>query len=337
MSRETNEWLNTNILIGYTEKRGSAWWADGTSENNHFPGAVPLERVEGLFSVPATSEPVYVQREMHGGAEDGQLKFIHLPDRQAVVTGETVHGIFKESYVIHQYNEWLTTNVSNILDDTLQIGSAGLLQNGGVAWVSVEVPENIITPEGVEFRPHLFAATSLNGTLSTTYKRVVTNVVCDNTMGMALSENGQQIKIKHSRYSALRLSEARDALNIIHTVAEDFAAEVKTLSELSVSDAQWDAFLASVNPIPEEKGQGKTMAENKREELTRLYRHDNRVAPWQGTGWGVLQAINTYDHWSATVRGKSREERNMTAAVMGGFDKLDGGTLKTLDRVLAAA
>jgi Domain of unknown function (DUF932) len=57
----------------------------------------------------------------------------------------------------------------------------------------------------------------------------VTNVVCDNTRDLALSEKGQQYKVKHSRHSVARLGEAREAPAIIHTLADEFAAEVAQL------------------------------------------------------------------------------------------------------------
>ena len=50
MSRETIEWLNQNTLIGYTDKRGTAWHAV-KGYDNHYAGAVPLEDVrKRLFS-----------------------------------------------------------------------------------------------------------------------------------------------------------------------------------------------------------------------------------------------------------------------------------------------
>lgn len=338
MSRETMEWLNTNTLIGFTEKRGNAWHyrasAQGT-ESNHYPGAIPVSDVERrLFHWTAESQPLYVI------ASDPDMcgAMIQVPDRQAIVRSDTsdVLGIFKSGYEIHQYRAWLVDTVSTILDDDLSIGSAGLLRNGAQAWVSVEVPENIVTPEGVEFRPNLLACTSHDGSLATTYKRVVTNVVCDNTMAAGLGEAGQQLKIKHSRYSKLRMSEARDALAIVHTIAEDFAAEVASLTRIDVSDKAWRAFVDAHAPLPEKQGRSFTMAEREREELTRLWNHDSRVSPWRGTAYGVVQAVNTYAHHFGTVRGATRPERNMVRAVSGGVDTLDASTLTTLRRVLAS-
>jgi hypothetical protein len=98
-------------------------------------------------------------------------------------------GIDTDEYEIRQFSDWLLDNVSAILDDGLAIGSAGLLRERKKAWVSVEMPDNIITPEGVEFRPNLLACSSHDAGLKTRYKRVVTNVVCDNTMTAGLRED----------------------------------------------------------------------------------------------------------------------------------------------------
>src|SRR6478672_10630515 len=146
-----------------------------------------------------------------------------------------VMGVFSTGYVRHQYDEWLLTTVGNILDDTLSISSAGLLRAGAVAWVEVSVPETITTPEGFPFRPNLLATTSFDGSIATTFKRTVTATVCDNTRDLALAEHGQQYKVKHSRHSHARLGEARDALAMIHSLADDFAREVAQLSATTVT------------------------------------------------------------------------------------------------------
>jgi phage/plasmid-like protein (TIGR03299 family) len=334
MSKETLEWLNANTLIGFTAKRGTAWHYRSdlqAAEPNHYPGPVPVQDVKRrLFGWEALSSPVYVESPVTGG-------IVAVPRRQAIVRSDNGHvmGIFTDDYQPHPYVEWLINTIATLLDADLSIGSAGLLKGGAVAWVSVEVPDNITTPEGVEFRPHLFGATSFDGSLSTTFKRAVTNIVCDNTMAAGLAEAGQQIKIKHSRHSKLRLAEARDALNIVYEIADDFAAEVTRLCQLTVRENEWAAFLDAHAPLPEERGRARTMAENKRESLSRLWRHDNRVAPWRGTAWGVVQAIKTYAHHEQIVRGAVRAERNMLRAVTGGIDDLDQATLHTLSTVRA--
>jgi phage/plasmid-like protein (TIGR03299 family) len=202
----------------------------------------------------------------------------------------------------------------------------------------VEVPDSFTTPEGVEFRPNLLATTSFDGSLATTYKRVVTNVVCDNTMAAGLAESGQTYRVKHSKYSDLKALEARDALQLVHTIAADFADQVAQLTATKVSDQEWSRFLAEI--IPNERdGQemtkrARTIAEKKRMEMTTLWTQDVRVAPWKNTAFGVLQAVNTHAHHLQTVRGAGRAERNMLRTVAGDFDTLDIATLDTLHAVL---
>lgn len=336
MSRETMTWLNQNTLIGHTDKRGHAWHyrADAQGdEPNHYTGAVPIEDVRRrLFHWQAVAGPLTTTIL----TEDGVLT-CEDPDKQVIVRPDTgtIFGVFSKGYKIHQYDEWLLNNVSTILDDDLTIGSAGLLKGGAVAWVSVEVPDTLTTPEGVDFRPNLLACTSCDGSLATTYQRIVTAVVCDNTLSVGLSEKGQRVKVKHSSKSLTRIGEARDALAIVHSIADDFQAQVKELCETTVTDKQWAAFLDAHAPMPEEKGRGMTMMEAKRAELSRLWNHDERAATWKGTAFGVLQAVNTYTHHLAQVKGTSRVERNQLRAVKGEVDALDRGTIETLTKVLA--
>jgi len=231
--------------------------------------------------------------------------------------------------------------VANILDDDLTISSAGLLKQGAVAWVEVSVPTSVQTPEGVEFRPNLLATTSFDGSIATTFKRTITATVCDNTRDLALGEAGQELKVKHSRHSRLRLTEAKDALAIIHTVSDAFAAEVSQLCAIEVSDAQWRRFVDISTPTVDGRtgetlqGRALTSALRKRDALERLYTRDHRVSPWAGTAYGVIQAVNTHEHHEGVVRGATRPERNMLKTVRGDFADCDRATWRSLEKVLA--
>lgn len=327
MSRETSAWLNQNVLIGFTDKRGKAWHyraSDQGVEPNHYPGPIPVADVKRrLFDWTAEPEPIVVRGKV-------------VPNQIAITASDNdeVLGIHRAGYGIHQYHDWLVDRVSFMIDDTLQVGSAGLLRGRSQAWVSIEVPDTITTPEGVAFRPNLIACTSHDGSLKTRYKRVVTNVVCDNTMAVGLSEVGQEIAYRHGKKDTFNLISAREALAIVHTTSEDFAAQVAALCRTDVSDRAWRAFLDAHVPITDTK-QGRALAERKRGELTRLWVSDHRVSPWRGTAWGVVQAVNTHEHHYKTVRNVSRPERNMSRVVDDSVRKLDDTTLAELTRVLA--
>jgi phage/plasmid-like protein (TIGR03299 family) len=336
MSQETLEWLNLYTLIGYTEKRGNNAWhyrreLQGT-ESNHYVGPVPVDDVlRRLFNFTVVETPLFVRRESG--------EYVQIPDRKAMMRDDNniVLGLFKGGYQGHQYSEWLLENIATILDDDLGIGSAGLLRQGGQAWVSVEVPENIVTPEGVEFRPNLLATTSFDGTIATTYKRVRTDVVCDNTREMALGESGQQFKVKHTRYSGYRIHDAREALAIVHTMTQEFSDEIANLTAWKVSDDEFLRHLQIMVPVNDELSKvAMTKAENKRAELIQLYYNDERVAPWKGTAYGVSAAYNTWRQHMGTVRkGVPRHVRNMENLVNGKTGTEDANVIEVLASVTA--
>lgn len=337
MSKETSQWLNTQTLIGMTEHRGMAWHyraEDQGAESNHYPEAIPVDDVlRRLFNFQVIESPLYIPNG-HGG-------FSEVPGRKAMIADDNRHvmGVFKAGYLGHQYPEWLLDGPANLIDQSkgdLGIGSAGLLKNRAVAWVSVEVPDSLSTPEGIDFRPNLLACTSFDGSMATTYKRVVTAVVCDNTLSAGLSEGGQVFRIKHSSGSAVKLAEAREALNIIHTAAEDFALAVKNLAAWKVNTREFDLVLDAMVPVPEipagkNASAATTRAMNKHDELRRLYSHDLRVSPWKGTALGVLQMFNTYEHHVASRKGDAhRAQINMLRAVDGTTAAADALVLSTL-------
>jgi phage/plasmid-like protein (TIGR03299 family) len=341
MSAETSEWLNTKTLIGYTEKRGNAWHyreEHQGAESNHYPQAIPVPDVlRRLFDFEVVERPLYIP--------DGNGGFSEVPGRKAMVTDDTneVMGVFKGGYLGHQYPEWLLDGPANLISTSkgdLGIGSAGLLKNRAVAWVSIEVPDTITTPEGIDFRPNLLACTSFDGSMATTYKRVVTAVVCDNTLAAGLSEGGQVFRIKHSSGSGVKLAEARQALAIIHTVADEFAKEVARLATWKVATREFDLLLDAMVPVPEipagkTSSRGYTLATTKQDELRKLYNNDVRVTPWKGTALGVLQAFNTYEHHVANRRGGAhRAQVNMLRAVDGTTAAADGLVLATLAEVV---
>lgn len=345
MSKETSTWLNTMCLIGFTEARGEAWHYRAESqgdETNHYVGAIPVADVHRrLFNWQAESGTITTIAPSGTYTDIARQAILRPRNSFGVTDPGAILGIFKKGYTIHQYNDWLVDTTANILDSELSIGSAGLLKGGAVAWVSLEVPESITTPEGVEFRPNLIATTSHDGSLSTTFKRVVTVTVCDNTLSAALHEDGQQVKVKHSSKSLGRISEVRDALNIVYTTADDFAAEVAELCATEVNAKQWQDFLNAYVPIPEEEGRGKTRAGNKQDALKALWNNDPRCSPWSGNAFGVIQTVNTYVHHVAGASDKQnadRAGRNMLRAIDGGasgIDALDGNTLAVLNKVLA--
>jgi phage/plasmid-like protein (TIGR03299 family) len=355
MSKETLTHLNTQTLIGHTDARGTAWHYRAElqgNESNHYPGEIPVDDVASrLFDWDAQSRPLAVERPAdaftmtHLDAGGCPAMWVPVDGRQAIVRSDRsdghVMGIFTDAYEPHPYRTWLLDTVANLLDDDLSISSAGVLREGAIAWVEVSVPEAITTPEGVEFRPNLLATTTFDGSLATTYKRTVTDTVCDNTRAVALAEDGPAVKVRHSRHSGVRLADARGALELVHDTADAFSAAVHELCATPVSDRDFARFLDVIAPREHSgkllTGRALTLAERKRDTLMDLWHCDSRVTPWHGTAHGALQAVNTYEHHLKPVRGADRAERNMLRTVTGDFTDVDLAAHTALTRILTNA
>jgi phage/plasmid-like protein (TIGR03299 family) len=340
MSAETLEWLNQNSLIGFTENRGNAWhYLEGY--DNHFEGAIPVERVMSLLDVPLTEGVVTVTIY----DENGAPRQIEDPTRKAIVRTDTgqVFNYFKGGYQIHQYDEWLRQNLDLILDGGLQFGSAILLKGGAIAAVQVEMPETREASgsrgaEPVKHRPHVTAATSSDGSMATVYMRGTRIWVCDNTLAYAMREtDALKHKVRHSSNSLARIGEVRRSLALeVEAAGDEFDRMVQELTAQYVSDQKFSEVVKSytgVDKAPE--GRSKTIAENKETALLDLWKKDERVAPWKNSAWGVLAAFNTADHHIFAQKGNvaKRAERNALRSLNGDREQFDGNVLRLLASV----
>jgi phage/plasmid-like protein (TIGR03299 family) len=340
MSRESMEWLNTMTLQGFTSKRGHAWHyleSEQGAEPNHYPDAIPAADVQRrLFGW----EPVVARVKVSGRA-GGQSFTIVDEDRKAIVHPDTheILGVVGKDYKVHGYQQWLVDNTKDILDaPELGIGSAGLLRKGAVAWVQIDMAETVQGPGGIEHRPYFLATTSLDGQMSTLYKPGTRLVVCDNTRDYAMRETGEQVKVRHRSRSLGQLTTIRERLGLLYQVTDEVNAELDELLNTPVSDRQWEQFVAAHigRERPAEAGAGQTRWDNTHDQIDTIYRSDERAAPWQGTSFGALNAVSTFDQHERTTKGMSSPERHMTNVVSGTWDKEDARALRQLNLILAA-
>jgi phage/plasmid-like protein (TIGR03299 family) len=332
MSMKTQAWLDNNVLVGFTKKRGNAWhWRQGTV--NHFDDAIPIDVVRRrLFDW----DPIKVETAYQKYGEwvnSGEHVYLRDDNRQKLCATTDTHKA-------HGYSEWLIQNVANVLDDTVQIGSAGLLKGGNIAWVQIEMPESYVI-DGVEYRPTILGSTSINGSMASGYKLANTIVVCDNTLTGALQEHGPVYKVRHTKDSKFVVLDAREKIGItLEKQADAFGAEIHAMTSERVGPQTFQRFLDVVNPIPDDEDtpgekRAKTLAQNKRDKLLTMWIEDPRVQPWKGTTWGVLQLMNTYQTHERMFKGNAVESTLMSTITGDSFKK-DADTMTTLKKVLAS-
>jgi phage/plasmid-like protein (TIGR03299 family) len=346
MSKETMEWLRSNIRVGYVGSDGPAWWAasgEYMTDGSHFDGPVPTEEVERLLSVEFAEAEMFAQYT----DADGNRQVIKDPSRKVIVTPDNgaVLGVFKQGYQVHGYKEWTADQIAAILDTSrgeLGTKSVGLLRNRGVAFMQAQLTGSGLEVGGFEFTPYILAATSVDGTLSSTYATGVTAAVCDNTLAAALSSARTKFKVKHSRNSIGKLTEVRDALGLVYQAGDEFAQAAAALQSVDVTEADFAAWLALVAPVPAADpksstgGARYTNAVKLRETYEAMWRHDAKVRPWAGTAFGVIQLSNTHNTWKRNVSGADggRMERTYLNMVTGVTAKEDAQALDALASVM---
>lgn len=367
MSKYSLDYLRDHTLIGDVEVNGLPWTArclnvtttDKTSDGRKWlwDGGIPVKRVrEHLDGFAVNAYPlVWARPAMPWDDQSqiirfGDMEMILVSDdnRQIVAdaTRDLVHFVPKSGYQVHPFTETLVERTARIVGDgpnDLHVDSVGVLADGAEAWVSIATGSLLTLPEGVDYYPHVLASSSHSGTLATSLQAVITMTVCDNTRACALGEgkaNGTVTKSKHSKRSNEKLAEdedeARVALGLIEDASETFAAEVKTLCETTITESQWSAFLDTLAPITADSSKSAvTRAEKFRDEVGALYVSDERNV-WQGTAFGALQAVNTFDLWERQAyAGTDHFARNMRDTITGKIAERETKNRDLLTKVLS--
>lgn len=325
----------------------------GERYDGAFPGPIPIEEInKRLFHWTAEEAPLSMRVPCDVAAADGvgtdgiAYRNVVAGDYKAIYRSDqpdTVFNVTKSGYERHQYGEWLIKNVGSIVDASeLPIESAGLLQQGGAAFVSISLPDIVAGNANFPLLCKLLAYTSHNGKFATNYQLTDESPVCSNSLDIAIAgakEHGKRMKIKHTSNSQIRVSDVRNALGLLHQHSEEMTKFFDLLAAWEVSDKQFRGVLDAIDPVPAPNmdAGGKvtnqrsiTTAETRRVEIATMYKRDARANQWDGTALGVLQAFNT---WSQQVRGNlrgPRMERQMLDTMSGDVATFDSIVLNSL-------
>jgi phage/plasmid-like protein (TIGR03299 family) len=325
VSKETYEWLAHNVLAGFQgeEYHRPVWWHDLARKQGHAPrtwaGAVPFDDVHELL---AGWEPVVADildndtvealiREGHAGAD--LLRMIKesavLPKHKEVKTPDG-YAVIGRDHALHHFGRWLTGSVAECVGDDAQISSACLLSGRMQASVTIEAPESVQGPGGIVFAPFITLSTSLDGSLQSQANRNTQLPICDNTLAVARE---QGISIRHSKNSEVKLGTYRGVVSALARGETDIKVILDDLLSIPVSEGQFGKILDQLVPLNEDDTPAKkARSSRKRQEITTLYNDDPRVAGWKGTGFGALQAINTWDTHMSQLRNSTGYEMSDT-------------------------
>lgn len=361
MSNETMGWLARYVVAGFRDTR-EPWWAKYAEEQgyatNLYPADVPMEKVHELLTSwsPIEAGLYDVDMDRVQTLYDADMRPVQAICLDAIDQIDT-HKLLKASdtsermtvigidHAIHTYRNWLTGTVQECVGDEAKVSSAGLLRKRAQAWVTIERPETAVGPDGIRFSPFITLSTSYDGSLTSQINQNTQLPVCDNTVRIARTQ-GLSAKIRHTRNSQGMLGTYRGIMTAIMQGETDFREALEKMLAVKVDDTAFGRFIEAFVPIDDDDPPAKkTRSERKRQEITQLYKGDDRVAGWRGTEFGVMQAVNTWNQHLSQLRnatGYEMDDTNLRA--MRNYaqrlhtpkgESSDMATVKLLESVLA--
>jgi phage/plasmid-like protein (TIGR03299 family) len=266
---------------------------------------------------------------------------IPIEDKFATVRHDVNYPL---GVVGNDYTVFANSAAREIVEATgMPIETAGSLNNGRRIYALAKL-DRALDLQGDQILPYLLFLWSHDGTSAVRVMPTPVRVVCANTLRMALAGAQNVWSASHTASIHDRAEQAKQNLRLTNSFYDKFEDEVRRLIDLTVSEMTFESILQEVVPDPVPDREGNKISERKldnaltkRGEIRKLYHHDDRVAPFQGTGWGVMQAFSTHDLWYGKVHGgdAKRLERQATR-VLGGDTLTNTTKVQGLLAALAA-
>lgn len=236
---------------------------------------------------------------------------VEVPSHRASVRADTgaVLGVVGADYCPHQPAEVL--DLARLTIDAApednHLETLGTLRGNRVLFATIALPGEIGIAGDVHV-PRLVWATSFDGTLATRAVVTMVRVVCANTLRASFAAARTSWSARHTANLAGRVADARAALQLVTRVSASFEAELKALTAQPVTDRNVEAVLGRLFPDqPDATARARSNATDRRAQVRHLYHHDPRVG-WHGTGYGLVQAVSTWELWHSPRRGQRAEQ-----------------------------
>ena len=299
MSHELEVWEDGSA--SFVSAREHAWHRLGMVVPEQFDAAQAMQfaklggwnvRTVGLQTAPVLDE-------------NGVTPALSVPDRYATVrtnpvTGGTdVLGVVGPAYTVIQ-NEAHADLLNTLVDQSgAHFETAGSLRGGRAVFLSMKLP-NTMQIGGIDpVDTYLVALNSHDGTSAFRLLVSPVRVVCANTQALAIRRAQASFSIRHTSGARGNIAQARQALGLTFRYVEAFEAEAQALIEREMTDAQFQAIIGTIwTPTPDSK-RSETIAANRTEILSDLFRTAETNANIRGTRWAGYQAITEYlDHFA---------------------------------------
>jgi phage/plasmid-like protein (TIGR03299 family) len=256
----------------------------------------------GGIDFTVSEMPVYFMKKDAGAPP----KFTEVKDRKAIIRDDTGDwlSIVSKPYPVLQYGE-----AFDFLDGVSpDFVAAGSLRKGKQAFMVVKAPESsMITPFADDVH-------DLYATLRTSHdcSRAVEVMVmplrqrCMNQLTLASFRSGVKHRwvITHTGDVKAKLAAAADTMSRLDLYAKAYVANAQRLLEIKVTTDNAHEILRRV--LPDRPRRDEVI-----EKITTAWHTRTETVGYDGTGWGLVNAVSEYFEWDRT--GGSAESRFLAA------------------------
>jgi phage/plasmid-like protein (TIGR03299 family) len=247
-------------------------------------------------------------------------------------------GAVGEDYKVIQHSEGfrMVDALVNSVDGA-HYETAGILGNGEKVWGLADLQLSVTV--GAEKQAgYLLFCTSHDGSLSFQWRLCLTQVVCENPLGAALSERTRaKLTIRHTKNASDRITAATEALAGLRGDIQTVEQKLNFLAQRRPNREALAAILDRLFPRPKKddgtQAESSSRRDNVLADILQLYEsnRNNTFPEHAGTSYALLNAITEYaDHGRAT-RGNGDNGR-AESALFGSGDKLKADALSLILR-----
>lgn len=285
---------------------------------------------------------------------------LEIPDQHVLFRSDNnkAVGVVSAKYKTVQPGQLVAFFRNLVADLGFKLETMGTLFDGRKYWALAKVGQAFTFKSGDRIEGYLLLATSCDGSSKTTARFVLTRVVCNNTLGAAMSEGSKHVvNLSHrtefdvgriqSELGIPQVQEIGEAMESLTQVrmsndkAEDFvrnllrpaeAAKVRTEAEIAAEGAaDFARLMGKPYTLPTMPADSpSTRAPKGEAEILRLFRGaaiGSDIAGVRGTAWGMLNAVTEYVDHRASAKTDSHR---MQSAMFNGGDELKTSAFQQL-------
>lgn len=262
---------------------------------------------------------------------------INLPRFKALqrVDTQEVFTIVSDQYQVLQNIDAFNIFKPLVEDGTIEMETAGSLQNGKKVWIMAKVnTDSKDVRKGDEIKPYVLLSNSHDGTQAIRFGFTPVRVVCNNTLSMAIgNKKSELIKVYHKGQVAENVEALRDLMNFEITQFESTVADFKKLASKPINERDMIKYIRKVfpkavqametpgiEPVNEDllnaviEATGSLDELSRREESIMNVLNGGRGKETRGkkgiTYWDAYNAVN---EWGLYERGRSDDSRIASA------------------------